>query len=104
MDCRFSELRRRDVISISTGNRLGRVCDALVDLRTGQITALIVPGPASTFSLVPSTRLPGRGLTFCTTVFTQGQRSISSRAISSEQGKASCAVTTVTRASPVFLA
>ena len=46
MDCRFSELRRRDVINISTGNRLGRVCDALVDLRTGQITALIVPGPA----------------------------------------------------------
>ncbi len=49
MDCRFSELRRRDVISISTGNRLGRVCDALVDLRTGQITALIVPGPARYF-------------------------------------------------------
>ena len=45
MDCRFSSLRHRDVINISTGNRMGRVCDALIDLRSGQITALIVPGP-----------------------------------------------------------
>ena len=45
MDCRFCDLRRRDVINICTGNRMGRVCDALIDLKTGRIAALIVPGP-----------------------------------------------------------
>ena len=46
MDCRFSDLRCREVINISTGTRLGYVGDALVDLRDGRIAALIVPGPA----------------------------------------------------------
>ena len=46
MDCRLSDLRCREVINISTGTRLGYVGDALVDLRDGRITALIVPGPA----------------------------------------------------------
>ena len=46
MDCRFSDLRCREVINISTGTRLGYVGDALVDLKDGRIGALIVPGPA----------------------------------------------------------
>ena len=46
MDCRFSDLRCREVINISTGTRLGYVGDALVDLKDGRIVALIVPGPA----------------------------------------------------------
>ena len=46
MDCRFSDLRCREVINISTGTRLGYVNDALVDLKDGRIAALIVPGPA----------------------------------------------------------
>ena len=46
MDCRFSDLRCREVINISTGTRLGYVGDALVDLKDGRIAALIVPGPA----------------------------------------------------------
>ena len=43
MDCRFSDLRCREVINISTGTRLGYVNDALVDLKDGHIAALIVP-------------------------------------------------------------
>ncbi len=46
MECRFSDLRCREVINISTGTRLGYVNDALVDLKDGRIVALIVPGPA----------------------------------------------------------
>ena len=34
------------MINTCTGNRVGRVCDCLLDLRSGQIVALIVPGPA----------------------------------------------------------
>ena len=51
MECRFSDLRCREVINISTGTRLGYVNDALVDLKDGRIAALIVPGPAQFFGL-----------------------------------------------------
>ena len=51
MEQRLSELRDREVISISDGRRLGYVSDALVDTKGGRITALIVPGPARFFGL-----------------------------------------------------
>ncbi|HHT27643.1 MAG TPA: YlmC/YmxH family sporulation protein [Firmicutes bacterium] len=40
-----SELRLLDVINISDGRRLGNVYDLDMDLATGEIKALIVPGP-----------------------------------------------------------
>ncbi len=51
MECRFSDLRCREVINVSTGCRLGCVGDALVNMKDGCITALIVPGPARFFGL-----------------------------------------------------
>ncbi|MBR6207394.1 MAG: YlmC/YmxH family sporulation protein [Oscillospiraceae bacterium] len=51
MEQRLSDLRDREVISISDGRRLGYVSDALVDTRAGRISALIVPGPARFFGL-----------------------------------------------------
>ena len=46
MECRLSDLRYREVINVSTGCRLGYVSDAILDLKSGRILALIVPGPA----------------------------------------------------------
>lgn len=42
---RFSELRRREVINVCDCRRLGFVGDIDFDACTGQILALIVPGP-----------------------------------------------------------
>lgn len=51
MELRLSDLRYREVINISTGGRLGFVGDAILDAQTGQILALVVPGPARFFGL-----------------------------------------------------
>ena len=44
MKCCLSDLRYKEVIDQSTGQRLGYVCDAEIDLDDGKIVALIVPG------------------------------------------------------------
>lgn len=44
MELRLQELRAREVIDISSGERLGYVSDALLDPHDGRILALIVPG------------------------------------------------------------
>ena len=46
MEVRLTELRYREVINISDGTRLGFVSDAILDLTSGRVLALIVPGPA----------------------------------------------------------
>ena len=48
---RLSELRYKEIINISNGHRLGFVSDAELDPATGQLGALIVPGPARFFGL-----------------------------------------------------
>ena len=45
MEVRLTELRYREVINISDGTRLGFVSDAILDLTSGRVLALIVPGP-----------------------------------------------------------
>lgn len=49
---RLSELRYKEIINVSNGHRLGFVSDAELDPATGQIGALIVPGPARFFGLL----------------------------------------------------
>lgn len=44
MKCCISDLRYKEVINMSTGQRLGYVCDAEIDLDEGRVLALIVPG------------------------------------------------------------
>lgn len=39
-----SDLREKDVINISDGKKLGKVCDLEVNVKTGKIDAIVVPG------------------------------------------------------------
>lgn len=46
-----TELRYKEIINLNTGHRLGFVYDAVISLAEGQVTALLVPGPARFFGL-----------------------------------------------------
>ncbi len=51
MVCRIEELRCKEVINVCTGQRLGFVYDVEADVSTGQILALVIPGPCRFFGL-----------------------------------------------------
>ncbi len=48
---RTSELRTREVINISDGRKLGAVVDVDIDLESGRLRAIVVPGPRGMFSI-----------------------------------------------------
>lgn len=48
----YSDLRRKEIINICDGARLGCVCDLELDDCTGVISAIVVPGPARFFGLL----------------------------------------------------
>ncbi len=48
---KISELRLRDVINIADGKRLGLIKDIDIDLDTGKIKAIILPGNNRPFSI-----------------------------------------------------
>lgn len=52
MKCRISELRYKEVIDMADGCRYGYVGDAEVDLETGRLTRIIVPGRLRLFGLL----------------------------------------------------
>lgn len=52
MKCRISELRYKEIIDVADGCRYGFVGDAEVDLETGAVTQLIVPGRLRLFGLL----------------------------------------------------
>lgn len=52
MKTTVGELRCKEVINVSDGSRYGYVGDVEVDLETGQIRALIVPGRLRLFGLL----------------------------------------------------
>ena len=52
MDTRIGDLRWKEVINVNDGTRYGYVGDAEVDVGTGQIRALIVPGRLRWFGLL----------------------------------------------------
>lgn len=51
MQCRIADLRYKEIINVTTGQRLGYVSDALIDIVDGRILSIIVPGPARFFGL-----------------------------------------------------
>ena len=48
---RLSELRCKEIINVCTGQRLGYVSDAEIEMPAGGLRALIVPGPCRFFGL-----------------------------------------------------
>ena len=48
---RFSELRNKEVIHVCEGARLGYTNDLSIELETGRIAAIIVPGPCKFWGL-----------------------------------------------------
>ena len=52
MECRVSELRYKEIINVSDGSRYGWVGDVEVDLDSGQVQALVVPGRLRLFGLL----------------------------------------------------
>ncbi len=43
---RFCKLRQKEVVNIVDGARLGYICDLVLDVGTGRICAIVVPGPS----------------------------------------------------------
>lgn len=52
METRIAELRYKEVISVEDGSRYGYVGDMEIDLETGQVRALVVPGRRRLFGLL----------------------------------------------------
>jgi YlmC/YmxH family sporulation protein len=52
MESRIAQLRYKEVISLSDGSRFGYVGDLEVDLDSGQVRALVVPGRRRLFGLL----------------------------------------------------
>lgn len=50
----FSELRRKDVINVFDGARLGHICDLELDDCDGRICAIVVPGPSRLWGILRS--------------------------------------------------
>ena len=51
MLCKFSELKRKEVINICDGSRLGFVGDLEITIPEGEVKAIIVFGPCRFFGL-----------------------------------------------------
>lgn len=52
METRIAQLRYKEVISVEDGSRYGYVGDLEVDLETGQVRALVIPGRRRFFGLL----------------------------------------------------
>ena len=50
--CRIVDLRCKEVINVIDGQRLGFVCDVEVDVVSGRVVAIIVPGPYRFFGIL----------------------------------------------------
>ena len=49
---RASDLRVRDVVDVGDGRRLGAVADLEIDVASGRVLALVVPGSGRLFGLL----------------------------------------------------
>ena len=52
MVCSLDDLRRKEVIDITTGERLGYIDDAQMDIETSEVQALIIYGRQRFFGLL----------------------------------------------------
>lgn len=56
MQCCLSDLRFKEVINVATGQRLGYISDAEIDMDDGKVCAFIVPGERKMGGLIPGDR------------------------------------------------
>ena len=49
---RFTRLKCKEVVNVCDGARLGFVCDLELDVCTGQVVSLVVPGAGKCFGLL----------------------------------------------------
>jgi len=42
---RYVKLRQKEVVNVLDGARLGFICDLVLDMNTGKICGIVVPGP-----------------------------------------------------------
>ncbi len=52
----FSDLRRKEVINVCDGRRMGCVCDIIIDVNTCRLDAIVVPGCFSITSMFQKQR------------------------------------------------
>ena len=52
MDSRITHMRYKEVVDIQSGSRYGGVGDLEIDLETGRVCALVVPGRLRLFGLL----------------------------------------------------
>lgn len=50
--CTVSDLRHKEVINLHNGMRLGYICDIEIDIFTGEILSVIVPGALKFFGIL----------------------------------------------------
>ncbi len=55
--CSINDLKDKEVVSICDGSRLGYICDAELELCSGKLVAIIVPGCYHCFSLAKPQRI-----------------------------------------------
>lgn len=51
INCRITDLRYKEVINIPTGERLGYPRDVEINMKTGALSAIVVPGALKFFGL-----------------------------------------------------
>ncbi len=49
--CSINSLREKEVVNLCDGNRLGYICDIEIDITSGRIISIIVPGDNRFFSI-----------------------------------------------------
>lgn len=52
MEGKFTDFRYKEVINITDGCRYGCIGDAFLELETGQVTGLVIPGRLRLFGLL----------------------------------------------------
>ena len=52
MDFRITDMRSKEVINITNGERMGYIYDVMFSVETGRITAVILPGESRMFGLL----------------------------------------------------
>ncbi|HIR52027.1 MAG TPA: YlmC/YmxH family sporulation protein [Candidatus Onthovicinus excrementipullorum] len=51
MDCRLTDLNRREVVNVNDATRIGSVIDVFFDMETGKMTSIVVGARKSGFGV-----------------------------------------------------